>query len=109
MVTVEERLSRLEGVYDHLASKADLAALRGEVKADLADLRGELKADTAELQGELKADTADLRGDLKAAIASLEMRMTVVENRFSKWMVVMQFLSLGAILGGVAAMIRLLT
>ncbi len=31
MVSVEERVSRLEGAYDHLATKADLA----ELKADL--------------------------------------------------------------------------
>ena len=30
-MTVEERVSRLEGAYDHLATKADLA----ELKADL--------------------------------------------------------------------------
>ena len=28
MATVEERLSRLEGAYDHLATKADLANLK---------------------------------------------------------------------------------
>ena len=33
MTTVEERLSRLEGVYEHLASKADAAQLRTEVQS----------------------------------------------------------------------------
>ncbi|MCZ0938923.1 MAG: hypothetical protein OXJ55_09825 [Caldilineaceae bacterium] len=28
-----ERLARLEGAYDHLATKADIEALRGELKA----------------------------------------------------------------------------
>ena len=31
MATIEQRVSRLEGAYDHLATKADLA----EMKADL--------------------------------------------------------------------------
>ncbi len=37
--TSEERLSRLEGVYQHLATKADVA----ELKADIAELKAELK------------------------------------------------------------------
>ena len=35
---MEERLSRLEGAYEHLATKADIAML----KADIADLKAEL-------------------------------------------------------------------
>jgi hypothetical protein len=32
MTTVESRLSRLEGVYEHLATKADIAELRAEMQ-----------------------------------------------------------------------------
>ena len=38
-LTPEERLARLEGVYEHLATKADLAELKGELKADIANVR----------------------------------------------------------------------
>ena len=31
MATTEERLSRLEGAYDHLATKADVAALEARL------------------------------------------------------------------------------
>ena len=55
---IEERLARLEGAYEHLATKGDIADLRGELKGDIADLRGELKGDIADLRGELKADIA---------------------------------------------------
>ena len=48
--TVEERLARLEGVYDHLASKADLAELRADLKDDMARLQAEM----AELKGSVK-------------------------------------------------------
>ncbi len=48
--TIEERLARLEGVYDHLASKADLAELRAVLKDDIA----RLQADIAELKGSVK-------------------------------------------------------
>ncbi len=35
---MEERLSRLEGAYEHLATKSDIALL----KTDIADLKAEL-------------------------------------------------------------------
>ena len=52
--TVEERLARLEGVYDHLASKADLAELRAVLKDGIARVESDLKADLAELKGSVK-------------------------------------------------------
>ena len=33
--TLEERVSRLEGAYEHLATKADVARLEGEMKAEM--------------------------------------------------------------------------
>ena len=60
MTTVEERLSRLEGVYDHLASKADVA----KVETQIADLRAELKGDIAGLRTELKGDIGGLRTEM---------------------------------------------
>ena len=38
MATTEERLSKLEGAYEHLATKADVAVL----KTDIADLKADL-------------------------------------------------------------------
>ena len=73
---------RVAAGADHadLATKADVAALRTEMKADVAELRGdvaalrtETKADIAELKGdvaalrtETKADVAELKGDVAA-------------------------------------------
>ena len=48
--TIEERLARLEGVYDHLVSKADLAELRAALKSDMARLQAEM----AELKGSVR-------------------------------------------------------
>ena len=48
-LTTEERLSRLEGVYEHLATKDDVATLRGELRAGMATVKGEL---TAEIRAE---------------------------------------------------------
>ena len=52
--TIEERLARLEGVYDHLASKADLAELRSILKDDIARVESGLKAEMADLKGSVK-------------------------------------------------------
>ena len=57
MATFEQRLTRLEAVYDHLATKADIADLRAEMKADF----GRLESQTADLRAEMKADNGDLR------------------------------------------------
>ncbi len=46
MMAMEERLSRLEGAYEHLATKADVAELR----AEMAELRGELMAMMAQME-----------------------------------------------------------
>lgn len=47
----DERVTRLEAMYEHVATKADLQATRadlhqeiGEVKVDLAALRGEVRS-----------------------------------------------------------------
>lgn len=56
VTTVEERLSRLEGVYDHLASKADVARVETQiarVETQVADLRTELKGEIGALRGEM--------------------------------------------------------
>ena len=50
MVTpIEERVTRLEAGHEHLATKADIAELRAELKTDIADL----KASNAELKADL--------------------------------------------------------
>ena len=38
MMAMEERLSRLEGAYEHLATKADVAELKGELTAAMAQM-----------------------------------------------------------------------
>lgn len=42
MTTAEEHLSRLEGAYEHVATKADIADLRAELKGDIAILKTDL-------------------------------------------------------------------
>ena len=70
--TVEERLARLEGVYDHLASKADLAELSAVLKDDIARVESDLKADIARVESDLKDDIARVERGLKDDIARLQ-------------------------------------
>ena len=53
MATTEERLARIEGGYEHMATKADIAA----TKADIA----ETKADIAVLNEKVDAIGGELR------------------------------------------------
>ena len=104
MTTVEERLSRLEGVYDHLSSKADVA----KVETQIADLRTELKGDIAGLRTELKGDIAGLRTELKGDIAGLRTEIYRVNASSVKWLVSFMagFMVVG--LGGFTAIYRFL-
>ena len=54
------------------AVRADLAAVKTELKAEIAALRAELKGDIAALRAELKGDIAALRAELKGDIAALK-------------------------------------
>lgn len=42
MTTSEERLSRLEGAYEHLATKADLQALEARMAKQMGDLEARM-------------------------------------------------------------------
>ena len=75
MFTVEERLARLEGVYDHLASKGDLAELKAIFKDDIARVESDLKADIARVESGFKDDIACVQADIarvQADIAELK-------------------------------------
>ena len=77
--TIEDRVSKLEGAYDHLATKADLAELKGELKADLAGVKGELKADMAEF----KADVIKWMVGLMLASAGLASTIALLIQRLA--------------------------
>ncbi len=44
-----ERVSRLEGGYEHLATKADLADVKSELKADIAEANAKIDRLTVEM------------------------------------------------------------
>ena len=48
-----------------LATRSDLADLRGEMRTDMAEFRGEVRADLAGMRGEMRTGLAELRADLR--------------------------------------------
>ena len=53
MTTLEERVSRLEGGYEHLATKADVAELRGDIARVESRLESRLEAEIGKLESRL--------------------------------------------------------
>ena len=43
MAAIEERVSRIEGIIPHLATKEDISDLRGETREWYGELRGEIR------------------------------------------------------------------
>ena len=66
-----ERVSRLEGGYQHLATKADLADVKSELKADIAELRGTMNTRFAELENRIMLRMAGLIVAGSAAVVGL--------------------------------------
>ena len=94
-MSTEERLARLEGGYDHVATKAGLENIRGELKAGIEATRGELKAEIETLRGELKADIEATRGELKADIETLRGEVRALAGSFRVWIIVAAILQAG--------------
>lgn len=79
--TVEERLARLEGVYDHLASKADIAELRAILKDDVARVESDLKGDIARVQN----DIAELKGSVKILLVAMTSGLALLNIVLRFW------------------------
>ena len=74
MTTLEERVSSMEGAYDHLATKADLERLRGDLRTEMETMRGELTAQMRASETRLvKWNAAMMVGALVAVAALLRL------------------------------------
>ena len=60
------------GGWANVATRGDLAELRGELRGDMAELRG----DMAELRSDLHAEMVELRGDLNRQMVELRGEFT---------------------------------
>ena len=64
MTSIEERVSRLEGGAQHLATKADIAEVKGEIASTKAEVKGEITSTKAEVKGEITSLRSWVAGDL---------------------------------------------
>ena len=75
--TTEERLARLEGVYEHLATKTDIANLKTDIanlKTDMADL----EVDMANLEARLSKHFTNQIQDVKKSLNRLQGGIAVL-------------------------------
>ena len=72
MAEVTEKVAGLEGTHKYLATKEDVAELKGEFKGELKGLA------TKEDVGALKEDVAELRGEMRMAIKAISIGVPVV-------------------------------
>ena len=89
--TVEERLARLEGVYDHLASKADIAELRAILKDDVARVESDLKGDIARVESGLKGDIAHVQTDIAELKGSVKILLVAMTSGLALLNIVLRF------------------
>ena len=66
-----------------VASKADIADLKGYLKADIADLRGAMKGDIANLKAELKTDIERLEGKVIGLEGAMNAKFEKLNGRFN--------------------------
>ena len=100
-ISLDDRVSRLEGAYEHLATKSDLSELKAELKADIGELKAEFKGDIGELKAEFKGDIGELKAEFKDDIGKLQVALI-------KWMVGLVLGGMLGITGLVIAVMRLI-
>ena len=76
-IPIEERVAALEGTYQHLASKADIARLEGKIGTLEANLQGQING----LQGQIDS----LEGTMLTAIAVATVILAAVQVGLRFW------------------------
>lgn len=71
MTELTERVARLEGAYDHLATKADVAELKGDIQV--------LNADLTEKIGTVEKEIAELKGSAKTLALAISVGLVAVQ------------------------------
>jgi len=94
-----------------LATRADLTALRSELRTEIAELRSELRTEIAKLRGELRTEIAELRLELRTEIAQVRVEVANTRTAMERLGRRIIMWNAGTVLGGMAimaAMLRLL-
>ena len=68
-------------MYDHLASKADIAELRAILKGDITRVESDLKGDIARVQ----TDIAELKGSVKILLVAMTSGLALLNIVLRFW------------------------
>ena len=79
MTELTERVARLEGAYDHLATKADIAELKAATQADIAELKQALSAELSAKIGTVEKEIAELKGSAKTLALAISIGLVAVQ------------------------------
>ena len=90
MATESERIARIEGAYEHLATRADVETVKvsvqtvkSELQREIQTVKSELQTEIQEVRTELKAEIQDVRTeiqDVKSTLAAMRN-----EQRWTRW------------------------
>ena len=85
---MEERVSRLEGGYEHLATKADVMAVQAEIarlqatmQAEIAGVRVTMQAEIGEVKVEIArvdGDQCSLRGEMRILATGIGLALVAL-------------------------------
>ncbi len=83
---VETSVAEIRAVLPHLATKADLNALRAELKDEISSARAETQSVRTEVQG-VRTEVAAVRGEMRSEVNLLRADMNSMETRMIRWMI----------------------
>ena len=80
MATESERIARIEGAYEHLATKADVEA----VKTAVHEVRTEVQTVKTGLQAEIQTVKSDLREEMQTLKSELQTDIQSVSSEIAR-------------------------
>ena len=95
-------MSRLEGGYEHLATKADVERLRADMTAEIGSVRAELKAEIGSVRADMTAEIGSVRGEIE------RLRAEIRDSKISTilWLTGIMGALTAAEIGAVVALFR---
>ena len=102
MTTLEQRISRMEGACERLATKNDVERVRIEVAGVSVDV-AEVRSDNTNGRAELKTEIADLRTEMRERFTQMETNKTVGEANFLPWFVGLIAVNLATVASSIAS------
>ena len=95
-------MSRLEGGYEHLATKADVESVR----VDLERLRADMTAEIGSVRADMTAEIGSVRGEIERVRAELKAEIRDSKNSTIVWLTGIMGALTAAQIGAVVALFR---